>query len=158
MNRPLLLYVLAALLSALLITLVVVGEKRYDERVARSQTMFSEASALEARGDFQSAYHRYSTLCEGGLEIKRADVPAGACEGAERLSRSIENAYKHAMRALDSYRSKNGRYPTTLVDFVGDIPAEFKTAFWGFRYARTGDDKAEIVTGLYGPVSFNLHR
>jgi hypothetical protein len=156
MNRPL--YVLTAFLSALLIALVVVGEKHYDERVGRSQAMFVEASALEVRGDFQSAHRRYSALCEVGMEIKRVDVPAGACERAERLSRSIENAYKHAMRALGSYRSKNGRYPTTLVDLVDDIPAESQAAFGGFRYVRTGDDKAEIVTGLYGSVSFNLHR
>ena len=156
MNRRL--YILAALLSALLAALVVVGEKRYGERVARSQTMFVEASALEARGDFQSAFRRYSTLCEGVMEIKRADVPIGACEGAERLSRSIDTAYKHAMRLLDSYRSKHGRYPATLMDVASEIPAESRTAFAGFRYVRTDDEKAEIVTGLYGSVSFSLHR
>lgn len=156
MNRPL--YVLAALLSVLLVAFVVVGEKRYGERVARSQTMFAEASALEARGDFRNAYRRYSTLCEGGMEIKRVDVPVGACEGAERLSRSVETAYEHAMRAVDSYRSRHGRYPATLADVASDIPAESQTAFGGFRYVRTGDEKAEIVTGLYGSMSFSLHR
>ena len=90
MNRPL--YVLAAFLPARETALVVVGEKRYDERVGRSQAMFVEATALEARGDFQSAHRRYSTLCEGGMEINREDAQVGACEGAQRLSRSIENA------------------------------------------------------------------
>ena len=156
MNRPL--YVLAMLLSVLLVALVAVGEKRYAERVARSQTMFAEASALEVRGDFPSAYHRYSTLCEGGMEIKRVDAPVGACEGAERLSRSIETAYKHAMIAIDTYRSKHGRYPATLVDVASYIPAESQAAFGGFRYVRIGDEKAEIVTGLYGSVAFSLHR
>lgn len=78
-------YVLAALLTALLVMMVVVGESRYYERVAQAKAVVSEAAVLEAGGNLKGAYERYSRACEGDFEIKREDVPKRACEGVERL-------------------------------------------------------------------------
>jgi hypothetical protein len=84
-------HLLAGFLTLTLVLIVVVGEYRYTERVARSKVIFAEASGYEVGGNLKAAYLSYSSLCEGELEIKREDVPKGACEGVERLwARRVE--------------------------------------------------------------------
>jgi hypothetical protein len=87
---------------------------RYEFRVERARSTFSDAAVFEKGGQVQAAYRRYSTLCEGSFEIKRHDVPAGACDGAARLSRNMATAYEHTMAALERYREATGRLPRLL--------------------------------------------
>lgn len=128
----------------------------YESRVSQVRSIFSDAVALERDGQVQAAYRRYSTICEGSYGIDRNDIPAGACEGAYRLSASLRTAYEHTIAALERYREATGRYPESLDAIAKEIPESSVAAFSGFRYFRNSDIDVDIVTGRYGSVTFDL--
>lgn len=122
----------------------------YTARVRRAAEMARLAADWESTGQIQRAYRTYCAVCEGSLRVKRADLPAKACDRVLPLHRRIIAAHDDTLRALDAYRERVGRYPDSLEAVQAEIPDESLAAFRGFEYERKGDSDLCIVTGLYG--------
>lgn len=131
---------------------------RYAARVRRAAETIRLAATWERQGQIQKAYRAYCAVFEGSVEIAPTDLPSNACDRVLPLHRTIIAAHDDTLRALEAYRDKVGRYPHTLEEVQADIPCESLAAFRGFEYERKGDSDVRIVTGLYGPVLFDLPR
>ena len=143
------LVVAAALISG---CVACVQHVRYTERVRLAEETLRLARDWERQGQVQRAYRAYSQVCDGAVQIDRADIARTARERALTLYRTIVGANDDALRALDAYRDRVGRYPDNLEAVRGEIPAESLAAFRGFQYERKGDSDLRIVTGLYDPA------
>lgn len=130
----------------------------YTARVRRAAEMARLAADWESTGQIQRAYREYSAICEGSLRIERADLPPKAYDRVLRLHRRIVAAHDDALRALDAYRERVGRYPDSLEAVQAEIPDESLAAFRGFEYERKGDSDLRIVTGLYDSAIVDLRR
>ena len=128
---------------------------RYAARVRRAAETIQLAARWERQGQIQKAYRAYSAVCEGSFEIEPTDLPSNAFDRVLALHRTIIAAHDDALRALEAYRAKAGRYPDTLDEVQAEIPYESLAAFRGFEYERKGDSDVSIVTGLYGAVPFD---
>jgi hypothetical protein len=127
-------------------------------RVQRAAETIRLAANWEKQGQIQKAYRAYSAVCEGSFGVEPADLPPNACARVLPLHRTIIAAHDDTLRALNAYRDRVGRYPDSLAEVQADIPAESLAAFRGFEYERKGDSDLSIVTGLYGPVTFDVQR
>ena len=142
--------------GALLVGVFAARHVRYVARVERAAEIGREAADLERQGRLQAAYQAAHGVCEGVLRIERRDIPEGLCAQSMRLHNTILVAYDDTMRALNAYRDRNGRYPDTLDQVETQIPLVSLAAYRGFQYVRRSDADADLVTGLYGSVVFDL--
>jgi hypothetical protein len=131
---------------------------RYTARVQLAAETARLAARWESEGQVQKAYRAYSEVYDGAFRIDSADMPANVSNRVLPLYRSIVTAHDDALRALDAYRDKVGRYPERLEEVQAEIPDESLAAFRGFGYERKGDSDLHIVTGLYGAVMFDPRR
>ena len=131
---------------------------RYTARVRLAAETARLAAHWESQGQVQRAYRAYSEVYDGGFRINRADMPPTACDRVLPLYRTIVAAHDDALRALDAYRDRVGRYPDRLEEVRAAIPDESLAAFRGFEYERKGDSDLSLVTGLYGGAAFALRR
>src|SRR5262245_37972764 len=87
---------------------------RYTARVQLAAETARLAARWEREGQIQKAYRAYSEVYDGAFRIDSADMPPNVSDRVLPLYRSIVTAHDDALRALDAYRDKVGRYPERL--------------------------------------------
>jgi len=137
------LYLIAALLGAWFGYLPI----RYNLLMEKAVRLHGEAEEFERRGRLQDAYHRYAALCEG-IGIDRSDVPSGACQGEERIRKTLTKSRAEIEKALDRHFETAGSYPDSLNEVKPALSGSTSAVVDGFRYEKREDGRMHLSDGL----------
>ena len=120
----------------------------------KAKQVFAKAEQLEVEGKIQDALHGYKLI--GHLGCNNYSLRDKSYDRASKLDAMINEAYKVSMNEINEFHLDNKRYPGSLDEIRSRIPQELIPAFNGFRYSKDDDGSVDIVTGLYGSITFNL--
>ncbi|TAA43700.1 hypothetical protein [Corallincola spongiicola] len=124
-------------------------------KIDQVRVILDKSRQLEEQGQLQSARQGYKQI--DLYACRRSDEQRYAIDRMMMLGKNIHQAYDVTMELIAIYHQKHGEYPSDLGDIRAFVPDNYLQAFNGFRLITKDDGTVDIVTGLYGSVSFRLN-
>ena|SRR5688572_2558755 len=118
-----------------------------------AEVLVREAAELERSGDPVGSYRKYK-LVEGTYETND-ELRSEAWDGAQRTRAQAEKMAVEITKALNSYRSVHGFYPSKLADVATMLPAEIARVLNRFQAYESADGSMIAKASLNGH-SFDL--